>query len=120
MNISQPTPVERTFELAEQIPSFWRGLHLGAAIRHVRRVLHLTQVEVAQGAGIAQSHLARIERGMEPRWDTLMRVFAAMECELILVPKARMPFSQMQSRNYSRWLDRYFSRLRARRESNRR
>ncbi len=119
MNIRQLTPIEETFALAERIPSYWRDLRTGAAIRNVRKALHLTQREVASAADISQSHLARLEAGMECRLSTLTRVFAAMGCDLIPIPRARESFARMQSRNYDRRLDRWFARSRARRQLNR-
>lgn len=113
MNTIPPTFWEIAFSLADQIPEPWREQAAGEAVGKCRRVLHLTQQEVARAAGISQSHLARIEQGMDCQWATLRRIFSAMECDLMLLPKARTPFSKLQERNYGRFLEKL--RLKARR-----
>ena len=48
-----------------------------------RRVLGLSQAELAELTGTTQSAIARLESGgRPPRIDTLMRIAGALDCEL--------------------------------------
>lgn len=55
-----------------------------------RRHWDLSQSELAELCGTTQSAIARIERGLRPpRIDTLMRIAAALDCELVVELRAR-------------------------------
>ncbi|MDQ3157317.1 MAG: helix-turn-helix domain-containing protein [Actinomycetota bacterium] len=57
-----------------------------------RLVRQLTQRELAELCGTTQSAIARFESGVRPpRLDTLLRIAAALDCELevILRPRTR-------------------------------
>lgn len=50
----------------------------------------MTQKELAQAASLTQSVIARIEsKKAVPQLDTLLKVAAALDCELEVVPVAR-------------------------------
>lgn len=52
-----------------------------------RQMLNLTQKQLADAAGLAQSGIARLESKKNvPQLDTLMKVAAALGCDLHLVP----------------------------------
>lgn len=52
-----------------------------------RQMLNLTQKQLADAAGLAQSGVARLEsKKTVPQLDTLMKVAAALGCDLQLVP----------------------------------
>lgn len=52
-----------------------------------RQMLNLTQKQLADAAGLAQSGVARLESKKNvPRLDTLLKVAAALGCDLQLVP----------------------------------
>ena len=56
-------------------------------LRALRSALRMSQAQLARRAGVAQAHIARIERGrLDPRLGTLKRLFAAMYCELTVLP----------------------------------
>jgi DNA-binding XRE family transcriptional regulator len=56
---------------------------LGAAVAELRELRGLTQVEVADGAGLRRSHLAAIERGqVDPTFVTLVRIVRAIPAPL--------------------------------------
>lgn len=62
-------------------------------LRHARTEARLTQRELSQRAGTAQSVVARIERGQtSPSWKTLCRLLAAagfaLEARLVREPGA--------------------------------
>lgn len=52
-----------------------------------RQMLNLTQKQLADAAGLAQSGVARLEsKKTVPQLDTLMKVAVALGCDLQLVP----------------------------------
>lgn len=52
-----------------------------------RQMLNLTQKQLADAAGLAQSGVARLESKKNvPQLDTLLKVAAALGCDLQLVP----------------------------------
>lgn len=52
-----------------------------------RQMLNLTQKQLADAAGLAQSGVARLEsKKTIPQLDTLMKVATALGCDLQLVP----------------------------------
>lgn len=54
-----------------------------------RQMLNLTQKQLADAAGLAQSGVARLESKKNvPQLDTLLKVAAALGCDLQLVPNA--------------------------------
>ena len=56
---------------------------LGERIRVLREKKHVTQVALAERAGLRQSHISDIERGiLLPNIVTLLRIAAAMPCKV--------------------------------------
>lgn len=52
-----------------------------------RQLLNLTQKQLADAAGLAQSGVARLEsKKTVPQLDTLMKIAIALGCDLQLVP----------------------------------
>ena len=64
-------------------------LALGRALREARRSKGLTQVQVAELAGVGQPTVSNVERGMiSVSLDTLIRILAALGLELALQERA--------------------------------
>lgn len=64
-----------------------------------RKAWGISQRELAELCGTTQSAIARVERGARPpRIDTLARIAAALDCELVvdLRPKTNPPPSDRQ------------------------
>lgn len=56
---------------------------LGAYFAYVRRRKHLTQREVEQRSGIAQTDISNLERGRKnPTLKSMLRIAQALECDL--------------------------------------
>jgi len=56
---------------------------LGKRLRELRQKRDMTQVMLAERAGLPQSHISEIERGvMLPNLATLLRIAAALPCKL--------------------------------------
>ncbi|MHB1240903.1 MAG: helix-turn-helix domain-containing protein [Gammaproteobacteria bacterium] len=66
---------------------------LGAAIRLARKQQNLRQVDVAQKASIRQALVSDIESGATTaKLDTVMRVLAALDLDLSVVPRRTTGF----------------------------
>jgi ribosome-binding protein aMBF1 (putative translation factor) len=62
-----------------------RRYELGKKVRELREVRGMSQSELAQRMGTTQSVVARLELGgVEPRFDTLDRVAAALDSTLVV------------------------------------
>ena len=67
---------------------------IAARVAERRRAWGVSQRELAELCGTTQSAIARVERGARPpRIDTLARIAAALDCELVieLRPKTTPP-----------------------------
>jgi DNA-binding XRE family transcriptional regulator len=61
----------------------WFFARIAAQVAERRRVLDLSQAELAALVGTTQSSIARLEAGgRPPRIDTLLRIAEALDCEL--------------------------------------
>ena len=62
-----------------------RAHELGAKVRAMREARGISQSDLAQRMGTTQSVIARLELGgVEPRFDTLERVGAALDMDLVI------------------------------------
>ena len=58
---------------------------LGAAIQDARRAAGLTQLELAEGAGVSRAYLAHIERGRSSRLlELLLDLLRVLDLELVV------------------------------------
>jgi transcriptional regulator with XRE-family HTH domain len=56
----------------------------------------MSQADLASRAGIAQPHLALIERGkISPKIQTLRKIFDATSCDLKIAPRPRKPLREI-------------------------
>ena len=70
---------------------------LGAAIRLARKQQNLRQVDVAQKASVRQALVSDIENGATTaKLDTVMRVLAALDLDLSVVPRRTTGFDPME------------------------
>lgn len=67
-------------------------LSVAEAVRQARQAVGWSQEALGRAAGIPQSHVAKIERGVDARASTLQRVFGALGYELTLRRDARALF----------------------------
>ena len=65
-------------------PPGWDRWPAGQMLRARRRFSGLDQRELARRAGLDQSDVSRIERGLDSRSSTLGRLARALECDLVL------------------------------------
>jgi HTH-type transcriptional regulator/antitoxin HipB len=61
----------------------------GRALRDARQLEKLTQQQLAELSGVAQSTISNVERGVMRRvsLDTLLRLLAALRLELVVQPR---------------------------------
>jgi HTH-type transcriptional regulator / antitoxin HipB len=63
---------------------------LGEALRAARKKKGMTQQQVGKSVGLDQASLSKIERGeASARIDTLFRLAAALDIELIIRPRQK-------------------------------
>ena len=67
-------------------------LSIAEAVRQARQAVGWSQQALGRAAGIPQSHVAKIEHGVDARASTLRRVFGALGYELNLRRDARALF----------------------------
>ena len=71
------------------------ALKPGDLIRLLRRHLHMTQRQLARRSGVAQSQIAKTERGLlNPRTTTLERIYAALNCDILILPLPLYPLDK--------------------------
>jgi transcriptional regulator with XRE-family HTH domain len=59
-------------------------------LRAIRATMEMTQAQLAKRAGVAKSHVAQIEAGSaNVGIQTLAKLFDALLCDLLIIPKAR-------------------------------
>jgi DNA-binding Xre family transcriptional regulator len=75
-----------------ELQAFHAYFRLARRFAERRRHLELTQAELAERSGIAQSEISRFESGRaNPTFLTLSRLCAALECEVALVAHEAAP-----------------------------
>ena len=75
--------VARSPEAATHTPGYY--------LRALRGKMRMSQGQLARLSGIDQSQIARIELGkVEPTLTTLRRLFDALFCDMLVIPKPRM------------------------------
>lgn len=72
----------------KKVPDPIQGLEPHVIIRTIRNAFGMTQAQLAERAGMPQSHLAKIETGkVDIQLSTLRKIFKAMDCAAMVVPK---------------------------------
>ena len=66
-------------------------------LKRRRAELGLSQAQLASRAGIEQSQVSKLERGLDVRLSTLMKILTALDLELDPVPRTRSGQVTMQS-----------------------
>jgi len=89
--MSQPPPskspkaLERLRERIAGAENGWFFAQIAEEVSTRRRERGLSQADVAALVGTTQSAIARLESGgRPPRIDTLMKIAAALECDLVV------------------------------------
>lgn len=73
-----------------------KKVSIATLIRLLRKRLHMTQRHLAARTGVPQSTIARLESGREkPKLQTVERVFAALFCDILLIPIPMIPFDEI-------------------------
>ncbi len=80
--------LSRFIEWAAQAPNGAADYAAQGLILLTRVRLGMTQAQLAKRCGLTQSHIANIENGkVDVQLSTLRRIFAALECRLVLAPQ---------------------------------
>src|ERR671931_1623164 len=75
--------IERIRERLAHADDGWFFAQIADQVADRRKELELSQAELAELVGTTQSAIARLESGgRPPRIDTLLRIAAALDCEL--------------------------------------
>ena len=86
---AQAAALDAALEAGLGAPEPWVGLELGDALRRLRRRVRLKQGQLALMIGARQPAVSKIERGADLRLSTLRRLFDALGCDLVLLPRPR-------------------------------
>jgi ribosome-binding protein aMBF1 (putative translation factor) len=77
--------LERLRERIANAENGWFFAQIADRVAERRRARGLSQAELGKLCGTTQSAIARLEGGgRPPRIDTLLRIAAALECELVV------------------------------------
>jgi len=80
---SAANPIERLRAVLAGAEDGWLFAQIAGQVAERRRELGLSQAELARRVDTTQSAIARLESGgRPPRIDTLLRIAAALDCEL--------------------------------------
>lgn len=67
-------------------------------LKALRGKLRMSRAQLARRSGLDQSQIAKIELGkVEPSLETLRRLYAALFCDVLIVPKERLPLGDALS-----------------------
>jgi len=70
----------------------YKGEALATQLRDARQRSGLSQRALSAVSGLTQSHISQIERGaLEPGLASLIDIARALDLELVLVPRSRLP-----------------------------
>ena len=70
---------------------------LGAVLRMARKAKKLRQVDVAQKASVRQALVSDLENGATmARLDTVIKVLAALDLDLSIIPRRKTEFDPTQ------------------------
>ena len=86
----------------------------GDFLRRFRDQLRLTQMELAQKAGVDRSQVAKIEAERDVRIGTLARIVEALGCRLVLTARSPRPLKDMAEDHVPARLAAWEERLRKR------
>lgn len=79
--------LEEISDAAAKAKGALRGLSAGQLVKAIRLQLGMSQQILAKRANVPQPMISRIERGgREPNLTTLIKVFSALFCDLIVAP----------------------------------
>ena len=70
--------------------------NLGGIVKDTRKALGLTQSRLAEKAGCSQRLISDLERGSGAEFGKVLSVLAALEIDLVPMPKARGGASAVQ------------------------
>lgn len=89
---------------AQGIPEEWAGLPHGRLIQRLRLRFHLKQYQLAAAADVPASLVCRAEKNADIRLSTLRRLFAAVDCALVIVPAGGLPrLDEQDRRTEEKW-----------------
>jgi|CXWL01.1.fsa_nt_gi DNA-binding XRE family transcriptional regulator len=73
---------------AKAVPAKWIEWPFHKAFGLFRRSRGLTQADVAARASVSRCQIIQLERGGDIQLSTLRRIFAALDCDLVLLPRS--------------------------------
>ena len=61
---------------------------LGAYVRRLRKLRELSQIQLAQKAGLTQATISKVERGNhKSEIETLFLIFSALQMDFVILPR---------------------------------
>ena len=78
--------LDRVFRAAGRLPLNWIDAKPGEKLRALRQDRRVSQAQLAQEAGLAQSVVCRLEKGADARLSTWKALFEALGYYAVLTP----------------------------------
>jgi len=70
---------------------------IGEILNRIRKKSNLTQGDLAKISGLWQESISHVERGSEgTKLDTLCRILAALDYELMIIPRRKSSSSEIE------------------------
>lgn len=112
LGYSEKLLIEEITEVAKKAKKTSRSLSIGALIKMIRSQLGMSQTVLAKRAGIPQSTISRIEKGLkDTNISTLNKVLSALFCDFVILPiltesidALRQKQARKQAENHIRYL----------------
>jgi transcriptional regulator with XRE-family HTH domain len=79
-------PVREALVHGERTPKTFASWSTAEVLRRLRIRFALNRKELAARAGLSPSLVGRAERGADVRLSTLRKIYAAVDCRLLLIP----------------------------------
>src|SRR5665213_1008210 len=84
--VDGPDPVHDAMLHGESAPAEFASWPAQECLRRLRLRFHLNRKQLAAKAGVSASLIGRAEKGADVRLSTLVKIYGALGCRLLLTP----------------------------------
>ena len=102
-SVVQLQAINELIRFVERAPNA-AGHSAGFYLRALRGKLRMSQAQLSRRSGVDQGQIARIELGkVEPELKTLRKLFGALFCDLLIIPKPRQHLGDALAARNAEW-----------------